>query len=141
MRDQHNVVTGLHCALPQHPEIEPGPVMGDEESRHARVIHSDAHSIARDPRLAYLEDRTSDPIAIADTHLVIGQTLHGEVFPELAVTGYPPEDLLLKPTFLKANLEALESLLSHTKGLVAVIVKLQVDRRDIDRHRAVEKDG
>jgi NAD+ synthase (glutamine-hydrolysing) len=24
-------------------------------------------------------------------------------FPELAVTGYPPEDLLLKPDFLRAN--------------------------------------
>ena len=27
-------------------------------------------------------------------------------FPELAVTGYPPEDLLLKPHFVKENIEA-----------------------------------
>ena len=30
------------------------------------------------------------------------------VFPELAVTGYPPEDLLLKPGFVEDNLAALE---------------------------------
>ncbi len=28
-------------------------------------------------------------------------------FPELAITGYPPEDLLLKPDFIKANLDCL----------------------------------
>ena len=31
-------------------------------------------------------------------------------FPELALTGYPPEDLLLKPEFIDANLRALNSL-------------------------------
>src|SRR4051812_50070522 len=30
------------------------------------------------------------------------------VFPELCLTGYPPEDLLLKPRFVADNLEALE---------------------------------
>src|SRR6266571_6250778 len=29
-------------------------------------------------------------------------------FPELAVTGYPPEDLVLRPQFVKDNLAALE---------------------------------
>lgn len=28
-------------------------------------------------------------------------------FPELAITGYPPEDLLLKPDFIQANLDCL----------------------------------
>ena len=28
------------------------------------------------------------------------------VFPEMAVTGYPPEDLLLMPKFIEANLKA-----------------------------------
>ncbi|MDD3520753.1 MAG: NAD+ synthase [Actinomycetota bacterium] len=32
------------------------------------------------------------------------------VFPELALTGYPPEDLLLKPSFLKTNLKYIEKL-------------------------------
>src|SRR4051812_40778428 len=36
------------------------------------------------------------------------------VFPELAVTGYPPEDLLLKPGFVRANREALEKVAAAT---------------------------
>ncbi|MFN8484679.1 MAG: NAD+ synthase [Anaerolineae bacterium] len=43
------------------------------------------------------------------------------VFPELTIPGYPPEDLLLKPEFIQANLAALESLLPETVGLTAII--------------------
>ncbi len=43
------------------------------------------------------------------------------VFPELAIVGYPPEDLLLKPEFIQANLAALESLLPDTAGMTAII--------------------
>ncbi len=32
------------------------------------------------------------------------------VFPELAVTGYPPKDLLLKPQFVEDNLAAVEAI-------------------------------
>ena len=38
------------------------------------------------------------------------------VFPELALTGYPPEDLLLKTGFLDAAAAALEELASQTNG-------------------------
>jgi NAD+ synthase (glutamine-hydrolysing) len=43
------------------------------------------------------------------------------LFPELALAGYPPEDLLLKPGFVAANRSALESLLPHTQGLTAIV--------------------
>ena len=36
-------------------------------------------------------------------------------FPELAVTGYPPEDLLLKPSFVQANRAALERIAEATQ--------------------------
>src|SRR5436190_664592 len=42
-------------------------------------------------------------------------------FPELAVTGYPPEDLLLKPSFIKQNLAAVRDLATTLKGPAAVI--------------------
>ena len=32
------------------------------------------------------------------------------VFPELAVTGYPPEDLLLRPGFIRAAEESVEQI-------------------------------
>src|SRR3954452_10061998 len=35
-------------------------------------------------------------------------------FPELAVTGYPPEDLLLRPAFVAQSQDALEKLASRT---------------------------
>jgi NAD+ synthase (glutamine-hydrolysing) len=49
-------------------------------------------------------------------------------FPELAVTGYPPEDLLLKPHFVDDNLKAIEKIVRKTKGIAAVVGF--VDRKD-----------
>ncbi len=49
-------------------------------------------------------------------------------FPELAVTGYPPEDLLLKPQFIKDTQAALKEIQAIT-GDVVVITGF-VDRRD-----------
>ena len=43
------------------------------------------------------------------------------VFPELAVTGYPPEDLLLKTHFLEAARAAVEDLAKGTRGIVALV--------------------
>lgn len=43
------------------------------------------------------------------------------VFPELAVTGYPPEDLLLKPQFISDNLDALKRVQQKTEGITAVV--------------------
>jgi NAD+ synthase (glutamine-hydrolysing) len=43
------------------------------------------------------------------------------LFPELAVTGYPPEDLLLREHFLADSRTALEQLAEETRGLVAVV--------------------
>lgn len=42
-------------------------------------------------------------------------------FPELAITGYPPEDLVLKPGFLADNMRALNSVVEATGNCMAVI--------------------
>jgi len=42
-------------------------------------------------------------------------------FPELALTGYPPEDLLLKPSFINDNMKALDEVRHATEGIVAVV--------------------
>src|SRR5580704_3861166 len=42
-------------------------------------------------------------------------------FPELAVTGYPPEDLLLREHFLDDARAALAEVAAHTEGIVAVV--------------------
>ncbi|MDQ3874872.1 MAG: NAD+ synthase, partial [Actinomycetota bacterium] len=43
------------------------------------------------------------------------------VFPELAVTGYPPEDLLLRPGFIRAAERSLVRIARETPGLVALV--------------------
>ncbi len=61
-------------------------------------------------------------------------------FPELALTGYPPEDLLFKPAFIEANLRALDEVARATRGLTAVVGF--VDKRDdIFNAAAVLHDG
>ncbi len=42
-------------------------------------------------------------------------------FPELAITGYPPEDLLLKPQFIKQNRESLNKIIERSSGMVIVV--------------------
>jgi len=42
-------------------------------------------------------------------------------FPELAVSGYPPEDLLQKPAFIRTCREYLEAVAQACKGIIAII--------------------
>ena len=56
------------------------------------------------------------------------------VFPELAVTGYPPEDLVLKPQFITDNINALKTIVKATKD-IAVYVGF-VDRAGKDLYNA-----
>jgi NAD+ synthase (glutamine-hydrolysing) len=42
-------------------------------------------------------------------------------FPELAITGYPPEDLLLKRSFIDANRAALDEIAERTDDILAVV--------------------
>src|SRR5947199_8580944 len=56
-------------------------------------------------RLAEAKDRKADLV----------------VFPELAVTGYPPEDLLLRPSFVQAAQAKAAELAREARGVVALI--------------------
>jgi NAD+ synthase (glutamine-hydrolysing) len=61
-------------------------------------------------------------------------------FPELCLTGYPPEDLLFRSAFIEANLRALERVTRASAGLTVVVGF--VDRRDdIMNAAAVCHDG
>ena len=46
------------------------------------------------------------------------------IFPELAITGYPPEDLLLRESFIGKNFAVLEEIAafsSHTSGVIGFV--------------------
>ena len=62
------------------------------------------------------------------------------VFPELAVTGYPPEDLLLRPGFIKAAAEALEEVARACVGITA-LVGCPIFDRDLTNAAALCFDG
>jgi len=69
----------------------------------------------RDLILARLEEATQ-----AEADLVL--------FPELAVTGYPPEDLLLRPGFVRAAERSLEQIARETRDTVAIVGAPVFDR-------------
>src|SRR5215212_7012962 len=62
------------------------------------------------------------------------------VFPELSLTGYPPEDLLLKTSFLDAARTALRELASEAREIVAV-VGYPEQAEDVYNTAAVLADG
>lgn len=62
------------------------------------------------------------------------------VFPELAICGYPPKDLLLKTQFIEEQRKALETLVPETNGML-VIVGMVVRERDSYNAAAVMHDG
>ena len=66
-----------------------------------------------------LEGNTKKIIQYVDKAKKMGVELI--CFPELAVTGYPPEDLLLKPQFIEDNLKALKKIISKTENLTAIV--------------------
>ena len=62
------------------------------------------------------------------------------VLPELAVTGYPPEDLLLRPGFIRAAREAVEEVARACTGTVALVGAPAFDR-DLSNAAFVCADG
>jgi NAD+ synthase (glutamine-hydrolysing) len=61
-------------------------------------------------------------------------------FPELTLTGYPPEDLLLRPEFLDQNQAAMEEVARHTAGITAIVGFAQREG-DVYNAAAIAHDG
>ncbi|HWN98216.1 MAG TPA: NAD+ synthase [Blastocatellia bacterium] len=62
-------------------------------------------------------------------------------FPELALTGYPPEDLLLKPHFVRENRRVLDHIIAAASDLIAVVGFVDTDGSDIYNAAAVIVNG
>jgi len=84
-------------------------------------------------------DRNRERIlgGIADARAAGAQLV---VFPELATTGYPPEDLLLRPGFIRAAHHSVETIAAATDGIVALVGTPWFDR-DLANACAVCADG
>jgi len=72
-----------------------------------------------DPTVGDLDGNRVLIVARIDEARLAGADL--VLLPELAVTGYPPEDLLLRPGFVHAARDSLERIASETQGIVALV--------------------
>ena len=63
------------------------------------------------------------------------------VFTELAITGYPPEDLLHKPAFVKDNRKVLDEFASHTGACAAIVGFVDSDGASLYNAAALCVDG
>ena len=61
-------------------------------------------------------------------------------FPEMAITGYPPEDLLLRRRFIEDNLRALERVVAASHGLTIIVGFVDAED-DIYNAAAVAHEG
>lgn len=61
-------------------------------------------------------------------------------FPELAISGYPPEDLLFKPQFIEENARALQTVIENSSG-ITVITGFIDAKEDIFNAAAIIHDG
>ena len=70
------------------------------------------------------------------------RSLHADLvaFPELAITGYPPEDLLFKPHFIQANIGKMREVARASQGIAVVVGFVDADS-DIHNAAAVAYDG
>ncbi|RLJ09803.1 MAG: NAD+ synthase, partial [Candidatus Aenigmatarchaeota archaeon] len=59
------------------------------------------------------------------------------VFPEMVVTGYPPEDLLLKPKFIEANLRALYEFASSVEDTLVIVGFVDKVKKNIYNSAAI----
>ena len=63
------------------------------------------------------------------------------VFPELALCGYPPEDLLLKDAFIRQNTAWLKRIIPETKGITALVGYVKIRGSSLFNAAALLCDG
>jgi NAD+ synthase (glutamine-hydrolysing) len=92
-----------------------------------RLAQAQVNSVVGD--LSYNAEKISSYIRRAES---AGASL--VTFPELAVTGYPPEDLLFKAHFIQRNMDALKSVTKSVNNIIAVVGF--VDKKGSDIYNA-----
>ena len=90
------------------------------------------------PTVGDLSGNTEKIIQFIDEAKSLGVDLL--TFPELAITGYPPEDLLLKTQFIVRNYESLNEIVKHASG-IAIVVGFVDSNSDIYNAAAIIYDN
>lgn len=63
------------------------------------------------------------------------------IFPELVITGYPPKDLVLKPSFISNNKEILDEIVEKTRDIASIIGFIDFNGNKLYNSAAIIKDG
>ena len=91
------------------------------------------------PTVGDLAGNTQKVLAYVEQARSIGVDLLA--FPEMVITGYPPEDLLLMPSFVEANLACLQQIAGQTQGITVLAGFVDCDGNDIYNAAALLHDG
>ncbi len=110
------------------------------DSQYARSVES--------LRVALCQINTTVGDLVGNADLVLRDLARAEeagcdvaVFPELTITGYPPEDLLLKPGFIAANKEQLDRIAAATTGHCVAVVGFADGHPDVYNALAMIANG
>ena len=90
------------------------------------------------PTVGDLDGNTCKIIGLIEEARTLGADL--VAFPEMAIPGYPAEDLLFKPSFIKDNIEALHRVVAASRGIAVVVGFVDADS-DIYNAAAVAYQG
>ena len=90
------------------------------------------------PTVGDLDGNTRKIIELVEEARALGADL--VAFPEMSIPGYPAEDLLFKPSFIEANMEAMRRV-AHASGGIAVVVGFIDVDSDIYNASAVAYQG
>ncbi|HYR68970.1 MAG TPA: NAD+ synthase [Candidatus Dormibacteraeota bacterium] len=106
------------------------------EGRSSRVVRIALAQI--NPTVGDLPGNAKRVIEFIDRAREMGTDIIA--FPELVLTGYPPEDLLLRPDFIDQNQAALEEVTRATQGITAIVGFAQ-RAEDVYNAAAIAHDG
>ena len=90
------------------------------------------------PTVGDLEGNARKIIELTEQARAVGA--HLVAFPEMAIPGYPAEDLVFKPSFLRDNVEAMRRVVAASRG-IAVAVGFVDSGPDVYNACAVAYDG
>src|SRR4051794_2497635 len=143
LSDLDDLVARADFAFLQDAQVEAGPSAGCQQSRHPRLVHSNADAVAGDPWLTDLEQCVADPITVADAHGRVGHSLDREVLAELAVDEIGSFQLLLPVSIRFHLVDEDGSLLTAVSSEIALAVSIEIQPPGptATRHRVLPDPG
>ena len=124
----YDVIARPNFSFLQGAKVESWSVMRYEQRRHVRLVHADAHAVACDSWLRYLQYSTTDAVSITNADLMIRKSFDSEVFSELAEGKVIPSENAF-PVVIRVHLiNKNRALLSTMTGEIALRIANNIER-------------